>query len=114
MARFFYAISLLGAIMFCGTGCDSDSGAQLPDEDKPLSIEDIEKRGLAVGLKLLRSQVRHLGTEVNLKLLTSIYEQLLKDGVKMLFNTHITDIIVEKGEICGVVDEKCNQYLKHF
>ncbi len=45
MARFFYAISLLGAIMFCGTGCDSDSGAQLPDEDKPLSIEDIEKRG---------------------------------------------------------------------
>lgn len=77
-------------------------------------ILDIEKRGLAVGLKLLRSQVRHLGTEVNLKLLTSIYEQLLKDGVKMLFNTHITDIIVEKGEICGVVDEKCNQYLGKY
>ena len=32
-------------------------------------VLDIERRGLAVGLKLLRSEVRHLGTEVNIKVL---------------------------------------------
>ena len=29
-------------------------------------VKEIEKKGIAVGLKLLRSEVRHLGTEVNL------------------------------------------------
>ena len=37
-------------------------------------VFDIERRGIAVGLKLLRSEVRHLGTEINLKVLQSIFE----------------------------------------
>ena len=74
-------------------------------------ILDIERRGLAVGLKLLRSQVRHLGTEVNLKLLQSIYEELLTKGVSMKFNTEIKDIIVSKeNEISGVIDSKNEEY----
>ena len=74
-------------------------------------ILDIERRGLAVGLKLLRSQVRHLGTEVNLKLLQSIYEELLAKGVSMKFNTEIKDIIVSKeNEISGVIDSKNEEY----
>src|SRR5699024_10955299 len=39
-------------------------------------ILDIEKRGIARGLKLLRSEVRHLGTEINLQVLKNIYEDM--------------------------------------
>ena len=39
-------------------------------------VFDIERRGIARGLKLLRSEVRHLGTEVNLQVLRSINHEL--------------------------------------
>lgn len=77
-------------------------------------ILDIERRGLAVGLKLLRSQVRHLGTEVNLKLLESIYEELLHNGINMKFNTEIKDILVDKDIVCGVVDQKGEEYYAKY
>ena len=35
-------------------------------------VYEIERLGISVGLKLLKSRVRHLGTEVNLQVLTSI------------------------------------------
>lgn len=37
------------------------------------AVREIERRGAGVGLKLLRAQVRHLGTEQNLEILQSIY-----------------------------------------
>ena len=77
-------------------------------------VLDIERRGLAVGLKLLRSEVRHLGTEVNLKVLQSIYEELKSKGVEMKFATEITDIIEENSTIQGVVDAKGNKYLAKY
>lgn len=40
------------------------------------AVKDIEQRSYAAGLKLLRAQVRHLGTEQNLMILKSIYEYL--------------------------------------
>ena len=67
------------------------------------AVLDIERRGLAVGLKLLRNEVRHLGTEINLKILASIYEELLSRGVKMKFACEIADIIEDNREIKGVV-----------
>lgn len=69
-------------------------------------VRDIEKRGYAVGLKLLRAQVRHLGTEQNLEILKSIFEHL-KNKVDMMFKTEVKDIITEKSEnglkVSGVV-----------
>ncbi len=72
-------------------------------------VLDIERRGLAVGLKLLRSRVRHLGTEVNLKLLQSIYEEL-KNKITMKFRTEISDIKVNDNKIEAVIDNKGNEY----
>jgi uncharacterized FAD-dependent dehydrogenase len=69
-----------------------------PNTDK---VKEIEKRGLAVGLKLLRSELRHLGTEVNLKVLKNIYEYL-KLKIDMTFKTEVKDILVENGKINGV------------
>lgn len=58
-------------------------------------VRDIERRGYAAGLKLLRAQVRHLGTEQNLEILMSIFEYL-KDRVDMVFKTEVEDLITEK------------------
>lgn len=66
------------------------------------AVIDIERRGMAVGLKLLRSQVRHLGTEINIQVLTSIYEHMVKQGVQFLFKTEVDQILVESGSVTGV------------
>jgi uncharacterized protein len=58
-------------------------------------VKDIERRGYAAGLKLLRAQVRHLGTEQNLQILQSIFEYL-KDKIDMVFKTEVEDIITDK------------------
>jgi uncharacterized protein len=59
------------------------------------SVKGIEHRAYAAGLKLLRAQVRHLGTEQNLEILKSIYEYLAP-RIDMLFKSEVEDIITEK------------------
>ena len=59
-----------------------------PTTDK---VREIERRGLAVGLKLLRSKVRHLGTENNLEIMKKIYNDL-QEKVEMRFKSEVTDI----------------------
>ena len=63
-----------------------------PTTDK---VKEIERRGYAVGLKLLRAKVRHLGTEQNLEILQSIYRYLSK-RVDMAFQTEVDDIVTER------------------
>lgn len=58
-------------------------------------VRDIERRAYAAGLKLLRAQVRHLGTEQNLQILKSIFEYL-RDRVDMCFKTEVKDIVTEQ------------------
>lgn len=65
-------------------------------------IRDIEIRAMSVGLKLLRSRVRHLGTEENLKILYNIYSDLLK-VIDMRFGAQVKDIIVEDNTVKGIV-----------
>ena len=69
-----------------------------PTTDK---IREIERKGLAVGLKLLRSQVRHLGTENNLKIQAAIYEDL-KKHIDMMFETEVSEVIVNDKEVKGI------------
>ena len=76
-------------------------------------VKAIEKKGIAAGLKLLRGQVRHLGTEVNLEILKSIYEEM-KPKCDYLFATKVTDIIVENEEIKGVITEKGDTYFAKY
>ena len=65
-------------------------------------VLEIEKKGIAAGLKLLRSNVRHLGTEINLKVLTSIYEEM-KNHIDFMFGTKVEELIVEDSCVKGVV-----------
>ena len=67
-------------------------------------VYEIEKQAISVGLKLLRSEVRHLGTELNLQVLKNIYEHL-KPKMDFLFTTNVTDILVEDNEAKGIILE---------
>ncbi|PLR77260.1 FAD-dependent oxidoreductase [Bacillus sp. V3-13] len=58
-------------------------------------VREIERRGYAAGLKLLRANVRHLGTEQNLQILMSIFEYL-REKIDMSFKTEVEDILTEK------------------
>ncbi|OZM57545.1 FAD-dependent oxidoreductase [Lottiidibacillus patelloidae] len=58
-------------------------------------VRDIERRGYAAGLKLLRAQVRHLGTEQNLEILKDI-NTYLKEKIEMRFKTEVEDLMTEK------------------
>ena len=67
-----------------------------------IEVREIERKGIAAGLKLLRAKVRHLGTEENLKIMMSIYEYL-KSKVEFKFRTVAENIIVENGIIKGII-----------
>ncbi|MBO8155012.1 MAG: NAD(P)/FAD-dependent oxidoreductase [Bacillaceae bacterium] len=64
-------------------------------------VKEIERKAYSAGLKLLRAQVRHLGTEQNLTILQSIYETLNK-RIDMRFMTEVKDLIVEDERVKGV------------
>ncbi|MCE7794363.1 NAD(P)/FAD-dependent oxidoreductase [Salipaludibacillus sp. CUR1] len=61
------------------------------------AVRDIERRGMGAGLKLLRASVRHLGTEVNLQILTSIYETLT-ERCDFMHRSEVEDILTEETE----------------
>lgn len=60
-------------------------------------VKQIEQQAFSAGLKLLRAQVRHLGTEQNLEILKSIFEYL-KPRIDMLFQAEVEDLITERKE----------------
>ena len=76
-------------------------------------VKQIERRAMAAGLKLLRSKVRHLGTEENLKILTRISKHL-EGGVDMFFGVKVQDILIEDGKVCGVVLEDGRKFDAKF
>jgi len=78
-----------------------------------LKVKEIEKRGLAVGLKLLRGKIRHLGTEVNLQVLKRIFEYLNKK-IDIFNKTEAKNIIVENNIIKGVILEENNKILADY
>lgn len=72
-----------------------------PTTDK---VKEIEHRGYAVGLKLLRAKVRHLGTEENLRIMTEMSTKL-KEHIDMLFKTAVKEVLVEDNCAKGVILE---------
>lgn len=76
-------------------------------------VFDIERRGIARGLKLLRSEVRHLGTEINLQVLKNIYEDMLPH-MDFLFATTVEELIVEDNTVQGVILENKEEYYAKY
>jgi len=68
---------------------------EITDPDSP-EVSSIEQKVYGAGLKLLRAKVRHLGTEMNLRVMQSIYDAL-SSKVEMLFQTEVVDILTRAG-----------------
>ena len=74
---------------------------EITDPTSP-EVFEIEKKAIGAGLKLLRSEVRHLGTEINLNLLKSIYETM-KGKIDYAFKTNVVDVVVEDNTVKGII-----------
>lgn len=68
--------------------------------DSP-EVKEIERKAIAVGMKLLKSKVRHIGTEVNLQILSKIYADLRRK-VEFKFGEEVVDLVFEDGKLAGV------------
>lgn len=64
-------------------------------------IKELNNRAKKEGMKLIDIPIRHLGTEKAHELYKKV-EEYLTDKVEMMFETQVTDLIIEKGEIKGV------------
>ncbi len=78
-----------------------------------LKVKEIEKRGLAVGLKLLRGKIRHLGTEINLQVLKRMFEYLDKK-IDIYNKTEAKNILVENNIIKGIILEGKKKILSDY
>ncbi len=76
----------------------------------PEEVKEIRKRAIKAGLKLVDCPIRHLGTEKAQEIYYSIEKYLEQHGVKMLFSTECTNLILEEGVCLGayICDTKGN------
>ena len=65
-------------------------------------IREIRKRAIHADLKLVDCPIRHLGTEKAQEVYSKLQQWLIDNGVKILFNTNVEDIIVENNVCIGV------------
>ena len=78
--------------------------------DKQKEIEEIRRKAINANLKLIECPIRHLGTEEGYKIYTRLQDHLISHGVRMEFNTMITDIIIEDNQAKAVATDKWDTY----
>ena len=78
--------------------------------DKEKEIEQIRRKAINANLKLIECPIRHLGTEEGYKIYCKIQEYLLNQGVEIIFNTMVTGLIINNGNIEGIATDKDEYY----
>ena len=78
--------------------------------DKEKEIEKIRRAAINANLKLIECPIRHLGTEEGYKIYSKIQEYLLEQGVEILFNTMVKNLIINNGKIEGIVTDRDEYY----
>lgn len=98
----------------CVDEINLSSGAPdtITNPDNP-QVDEIERKVYGAGLKLLKAKVRHLGTEMNLRIMKSIFDTLSRK-IDILFETEIVDILADdsgrKIRAEGVVTKDGKEY----
>ena len=69
-------------------------------------IAKIRKKAIQANLKLIECPIRHLGTEEGYKIYARLQKHLLERGVEMRFLTMVKDILIEDGEVKGVITDQ--------
>lgn len=65
-------------------------------------ISKISKRAEKDGIKLINIPIRHLGTEKSHEVYGRLEKYIEDNGIEMMFNTTVSDLVVEDGSIKGV------------
>jgi len=83
-------------------------------DPESVDVDLIEQKVYGAGLKLLRAKVRHLGTEMNLQVMKSIYDTL-STKVEMLFKTEIDNVLTTQNgdtiKAVGVVTKDGREFM---
>ena len=65
-------------------------------------VKKIKEKAKKAEMNLVNIPIRHLGTEKSHELYSRMEKYLLENGVEILFNTQVHDLIVENNKIKGV------------
>ncbi len=74
--------------------------------DKVKEIQEIRRKAINANLKLIECPIRHLGTEEGYKIYSKLQTHLLEAGVEMMFNTMVSDLIIEDNKVVGIKTDK--------
>jgi len=74
--------------------------------ENPELMDKLRARAIKSNLKLIECPIRHLGTDESRKIYKKIEDRLLSQGVQLSFNNPVADLIIDNGEIKGVVADK--------
>ena len=66
------------------------------------AVKEIRKRAIQAGLKLVDCPIRHLGTEKAQDIYYAIEQELLRQGVELLFGCECTNLLLHDGVCRGV------------
>lgn len=66
-------------------------------------IRKIKNKAKGFNINLVDIPIRHLGTEKSRELYGKLEDYLINNGVEILFQTPVTDLIIEDGEAKGVI-----------
>ena len=79
-------------------GADSKlEGTQFAEE-----VKELQKKAKKEGLALIDIPIRHLGTEKAHELYKKLEKYLEENGIDMMFQTKVEDLIIDDGKITGV------------
>jgi uncharacterized FAD-dependent dehydrogenase len=78
--------------LYVGFGADT----RVYGEDNRPAIDAIRRSAAHAHLKLIDSRVRHMGTEKAYDIYSSIQHELENLGVEMLFDTSVTDFLIDE------------------
>ncbi|MFA9378081.1 MAG: NAD(P)/FAD-dependent oxidoreductase [Lachnotalea sp.] len=74
--------------------------------DKVKEIQEIRRKAINANLKLIECPIRHLGTEEGYKIYSKLQTHLIEQGVELMFNTMVSDLILEDNKVIGVTTDK--------
>lgn len=78
------------------------AGKELEGVEHEEEIKRLQRKAKKNGLNLISIPIRHLGTEKSHILYGKIEKYLEDNGIEMLFNTIVSDLIIENNKIKGV------------
>ncbi len=97
--------------------CESDSiylefgaDAGVYGVDREKEIREIRRKAIGANLKLIECPIRHLGTEEGYKIYSRLQRHLEEQGVHMLFQTMVEQILIENDRAVGVRTQKGEIY----